>query len=320
MLHFMKPGADLLSSFDRSWKEFSQAWKGARSKATEKSIHDLRVKTRRLIAVLELAQALSSENGIDKLRRRFKKVLKSMGPLRDLQVQLGNVTQIPQGRAIADFKDGLQRRERREIKRIPGELKRGTKHRLTKDIKKLLSELDHSSRALGDSRIVRSVERVISSRRNEFLKAERRFQRLRPANEEALHEMRIALKKMRYVVEAAQPVLEPSAKRRAREMRTFQQMMGDSRDLEILRTELDRWARKKGRKIAIVPALEQLQEKREELIKRINQSAPDLDRLALTHRLKPAAETTHAVSASVSAPATVSPLVRGEHPDPRLKK
>src|SRR5215468_5078835 len=125
MLHFMKRGADLLSSFDRSWKEFSEAWKNARSKASEKSIHDLRVKTRRLIAVLELAQALSSRNHIDKLQRRFKKVLKRMGPLRDLQVQLGNVTQIRQGRFIADFKDGLQRRERREVKRIPGELKRG---------------------------------------------------------------------------------------------------------------------------------------------------------------------------------------------------
>jgi CHAD domain-containing protein len=316
----MRPGADLLSSFDRSWKEFSVAWKGARSKASEKSIHDLRVKTRRLIAVLELAQALSSRNGIDRLRRRFKKVLRRMGPLRDLQVQLGNVTQIPQGRVIADFKDGLQRRERREIKRIPSELKRGTKHRLTKDIKELLSELDHSSRALGDRRIVRSVERVISSRRNEFLKAGRRFQRLRPANEEALHEMRIALKKMRYVIEAAQPVLEPSAKQRARGMRTFQQMMGDSRDLEILRTQLEKWASKKGKKIAVVPALEQLQERREDLIKKITQSAPDLDKLALIHRSKPVAETTHAVSASVSAPATVSPLVRGEHPDPRPKK
>src|SRR5215471_1055545 len=265
----MKPGADLLSSFDRSWKEFSDAWKVARSKASEKSIHDLRVKTRRLIAVLDLAQSLSRRNGIDRLRRRFKRVLKSMGPLRDLQVQLENVSQMPPGRVIADFKDGLQRRERREIKRIPDELKRGTKHRLKKDTKELLSELDHSSEALGDSRIVRSIERVISSRRNDFLKAERRFQRLKPANEEALHEMRIALKKMRYVVEAAQPVLEPSAKQRVREMRTFQQMMGDSRDLEMLRAELEKWARKKGKKIAMVPALARLQEKREDLIKRI---------------------------------------------------
>src|SRR5215510_2541622 len=132
MVHFMKPGADLLSSFDRSWKEFSQAWKGARSKATEKSIHDLRVKTRRLIAVLELAQALSSRNHIDKLQRRFKKVLKRMGPLRDVQVQLENVSQILQKGVIAEFKDGLEKRERREIKRIPRELKRGTRDRLTK--------------------------------------------------------------------------------------------------------------------------------------------------------------------------------------------
>jgi len=318
ILHFMKSGADLLSSFDRSWKEFSKAWKSARSKGSEKSIHDLRVKTRRLIAVLELAQALSRRNGIDKLRRRFKKVLKSMGPLRDVQVQLENVSHIAKGRLIADFKDGLERRERREIKRIPGELKRGRKHRLTKDIKELLSELDHLNQALGDRRIVRSVERVISSRRNEFLKAERRFQRLQPANEEALHEMRIALKKMRYVVEAAQPVLEPSAKQRAREMRTFQQMMGDSRDLEMLRTELEKWARKKGKKIAVVPSLERLQEKREDLIKKITQSADDLDKLARNDRLRPAVETTRAVA--VSAPATVSRLARAEHPDPRPKK
>ena len=132
--------------------------------------------------------------------------------------------------------------------------------------------------------------------------------------------MRIALKKMRYVVEAAQPVLEPSAKQRAREMRMFQQMMGDSRDLEILRMQLEKWARKKGKKIAVVPALEQLQERREDLIKKITQSAPDLDKLALIHRSKPVAETTRAVSASVVAPATVSPLVHGEHPDPRPKK
>jgi CHAD domain-containing protein len=320
ILHFMKPGADLLSSFDRSWKQFSDAWKGARSKSSEKSIHDLRVKTRRLIAVLDLAQALSGRNGIDKLRRRFKKVLKSMGPLRDLQVQLENVSQIPQGRVVADFKDGLQRRERRYIKRIPAELRRGTKHRLARDIKELMSELDHSSQVLGDSRIVRSVERVVKSRRNEFLKAERRFQRLKPANEEALHEMRIALKKMRYVVEAAQPVLDPSAKQGAREMRTFQQMMGDSRDLEMLRTELEKWARKKGKKIAVVPALERLQEKRQDLFKKISGSSEDLDKLARTDRLRPVTETTRAVAVPAATPTTFSRLVRAGHPDLRPKK
>src|SRR5262249_53070746 len=133
------------------------------------------------------------------------------------------------------------------------------------------------------------------------LKAERRFQRVQPADEEALHEMRIALKKMRYVVEAAEPVLEPSAKERAQKMRAFQQMMGESRDLEMLRAELEKWAKKRGRKIAVVPALERLQEKRESLIKKIVESSGDLDAVVQADRITPVFETTRAVEAAVSA-------------------
>ncbi|HEY2382934.1 MAG TPA: CHAD domain-containing protein [Terriglobia bacterium] len=314
----MKSGDDLLSSFDRSWKEFSEAWKKARSKTSEKSIHDLRVKTRRFIAVLELANALPGQDGVAGLQRRLKKVLKRMGPLRDLQVQLENVSQIPQAAAISDFKNRLERRERQEIKRIPDELKRGTKLRLAKNVKHVLSGLDDAGRP-ENGRILHSVERVIAARRNEFLRAERRFQREQPVNEEALHDMRIALKKMRYVVEAASPVLGPSAKQRARQMRMFQKLMGDSRDLEMLRAELEKWAKKKGRKIAIVPALERLEEKRQGLIRKIVTSAPRFDKLFGTERAKPVAETTRAVDARVPA-STSSRPESGERPAPRLKR
>jgi CHAD domain-containing protein len=316
----MKSGAALLSSFDRAWKEFSEAWKKARSKASEKSIHDLRVKTRRFIAVLDLAQALSQRDGISSLQRRFKKVLKKMGPLRDVQVQLENVSQIPQAPVITDFKNRLERRERQAIKKIPGELKRGRKQRLAKDVKGVLAKLGHAEELSGNGRVRHSVERVLASRRNEFLKAERRFQRLHAADEEALHEMRIALKKMRYVVEAAQPVLGAEAKKRARQMRAFQQLMGDSRDLEMLRAELEKWANKRGRKIAIVPALETLQEKRKGLIRKIVESSPKFDKLVRKDHPKPVVETTQAVVASVPDSSTVSPLVNGERPAPPPKK
>jgi hypothetical protein len=52
-------------------------------------------------------------------------------------------------------------------------------------------------------------------------------------------------------------------------MHAFQQLMGDSRDLDMLRVELEKWARKKGRIIAVVPTLEQLKGKREDLLKKI---------------------------------------------------
>jgi CHAD domain-containing protein len=238
-----------------------------------------------------------------------------MGPLRDLQVQLENVSQISQAPVIADFKNRLERQERRAMKKIPGELKRGKKQRLAKEVKGVLAKLEELS---GNGRVQHSVERVLASRRNEFLKAERRFQRLHAADEEALHEMRIALKKMRYVVEAAQPLLGDEAKQRAREMRAFQQLMGDSRDLEMLRAELEKWAQKKGRKIAIVPALETLQEKREGLIRKIVESSPEFDKLVRADQRKPVVETTRAVA--VNAAATTSPLVNDERPAPRPKK
>jgi CHAD domain-containing protein len=268
---------------------------------------------------LDLAQALSQRDGIASLQRRFKKVLRKMGPLRDVQVQLENVSQIPQAPVITAFKNRLERRERQAIKKIPSELKRGRKQRLAKDVKGVLAKLGHTEELSGNGRVRHSVERVLTSRRNEFLKAERRFQRLHAADEDALHQMRIALKKMRYVVEAAQPVLGAEAKKRARQMRAFQQLMGDSRDLEMLRAELERWANKRGRKIAIVPALETLQEKREGLIRKIVESSPKFDKLVRKDNPKPVVETTHAAVASVPD-STVSPLVNDERPAPPPKK
>lgn len=314
----MKSGDDLLSSFDRSWKEFSEAWKKARSKTSEKSIHDLRVKTRRFIAALELVDSLSSRDGVAGLQHRLKKVLKSMGPLRDVQVQLENVAQIPQAPVIADFRNRLERLERREIKRILEELKNGTRHRLAKNVKHVLSHLGDAQQPQ-NGRIRHQIERVLLSRRNEFLKAERRFQRFRPGDEEALHEMRIALKKMRYVVEAAQPVLGPAGKQRTRQMRTFQKLMGDSRDLEMLRAELEKWAMKKGRKIAAVPALERLEEKRQGLIRKIVTTAPRFDKLFGKERAQPVVETTRVVD-TADAVSMSSTLESGERPAPRLKR
>jgi CHAD domain-containing protein len=300
----MKRADELLSSFDTSWKGFSQAWKKAKAKASEKSVHDLRVNTRRLIANLELARSLSQRDDIARLQRHFKKVLKGIGPLRDLQVQLGTVTHLRQDRLVAEFKRVLERRESREIKTIHAELTRGRKQRLAKKIKDVRGEFSRFFESAGDAKIQRSIERVIHVRRNELLKAERHFRKMQPLNEEALHQVRLALKKLRYVLEAAQPVLKPSVKDLAREMQGFQQLIGDSRDLEILRAELEKWAKKRGKKIAIVPALETLNEKRESLISKFVESADQFEALIRTEPTKPVVEKTAVVTEPRAAGAT----------------
>src|SRR5262245_19491382 len=127
----------LLSTLDQSWKNFSGAWKSARTKSSEKAIHDLRVNTRRLIAILELAKAESGDTEIAKLQRRFKKVLKRMGPLRDTQVLLANLSLIQQAGLVSNFKKRLQQRERREIDTISDELRRGRKQKLSKAVEEV---------------------------------------------------------------------------------------------------------------------------------------------------------------------------------------
>jgi CHAD domain-containing protein len=292
----------LLSSLNQSWKNFSGAWKSARTKSSEKAIHDLRVNTRRLIAILELAKAVSGDGAIAKLQRRFKKVLKRMGSLRDTQVLLVNLSQIQRGGLVGDFKRTLEQKERREIDGIRDELSRGRKQKLSKGVEDVRVGFCNLQAKLGREKVHRSIDRVLSSRRNELLKAERTFHRSQPINEDLLHAMRIALKKFRYVIEAAQPLLDDSAKQRAKEMHAFQQLIGESRDVELLRTALEKWANKRGKVIAVVPALDRLQQKRDSLLKKIFESLTELEQ-TLTGTQKPVVEKTHAIGTPATQPA-----------------
>jgi CHAD domain-containing protein len=291
----------LLSSLNQSWKNFSGAWKSARTKSSEKAVHDLRVSTRRLIAILELAKAVSGDTEIPKLQRRFKRVLKRMGPLRDTQVLLVNLSRVQKSGLVNKFKKTLEQRERHEIDGIRDELKRGRKQKLSKAVEDVRVEFCSVESELGNEKIHRSVDRVLALRRNELLKAERRFHQSQPVSEDLLHEMRIALKKFRYVIEAAQPMLDDSAKQRAKEMHSFQQLIGESRDVELLRTALEKWASKRGRIIAIVPALDHLQQIRDSLLKKVVNSLTELEQ-TLTGTPKPIVEKTHAIGAATAEP------------------
>jgi len=290
----MTHSEELLLSLDKSWKQVSAAWKKARTKASEGSVHDLRVSTRRLIAMLDMSQSLSKDNHIPKLRRRFKKVLKRMGPLRDVQVQLGTVSRLRQAGLVQDFKRTLEKRERRAVSKIRKHLMKPAKRRLAAGVKDVRSEFTRLQKKLNDDAVHRSIERTLKARRNDFLTARRRFQ---PADEATLHQMRIALKKYRYSVEAALPVLGNSAKERARDMQAFQKLLGDTRDAELLRAVLERWAAKRGKKIAAVPVLDRLTQKREDLLKKINDSATSFEHTFESEKLKPVTESTRAAGA-----------------------
>ena len=290
----MPDSGEFLSSFDRAWSDFSGSWKKARAKTTVKSVHVLRVSTRRLIATLELMRAMSRHDEIPELQRRFKRVFNGMGPLRDLQVQAQIIADLQPAGPTADFQKSLQRREARRVAAVREDLKQSTKRRLSRGVKTVRAEFVRLYERSGFERIRTGVDKVLKVRRNEFMRTRKRF---KAADEDTLHAMRIALKKLRYVVEAAQPVLGESAKGRARQMHAFQQLLGDTRDLELLRTRLEKWSSKRGNTLAVVPALETLAERRQGLMQKIVESAAALDQLFPEDYVKPAVEKTLAARA-----------------------
>ena len=272
----MTPREKVFCSLDQPWNDFSKTWKNVRRKASEKSVHDLRVNARRLRENLEFARALANTKDVRKLMRRLKKLLKRTSALHDLQVHLETAANLPRSNAKDTFTQHLQRLERKRIKKAETEFKRTEKQRLTRTYKDVRSEFNQSQGTAGKMKTQDSVRRILATRRNAFLEAKRRFEESQPRSEEALHQMRIALKKLRYAMEAARPMLGDAEKEQIEAMRAFQKLIGDSRDLGILRVELEHWANKKGKTLAVIPALQELEEKRQRLLNKLLDSSHNL--------------------------------------------
>jgi hypothetical protein len=85
-------------------------------------------------------------------------------------------------------------------------------------------------------------------------------------------------------------------------MGAFQKLMGDCRDLEIVRGALEEWVKKKGKKIAVIPALEDLEKKRAALLKNVSESSSELETILAPKSTPPVAERTQvARQAAVTA-------------------
>jgi len=76
----------LIRALDTRWRRLRKEWDRTRSKYSKDAVHDLRVAARRLIAVLDTLRSLVDDPEIEECRRRVKKSLGALSPLRDVQV------------------------------------------------------------------------------------------------------------------------------------------------------------------------------------------------------------------------------------------
>src|SRR5215831_9867193 len=88
-------------------------------KFSENAVHELRIQTRRILALLDLLQTLGFPAPVSGLSKKFKKRLELFGELRDTQVQLrllkSRWSDFPEAQSLRLF---LERTETRLVSRL----------------------------------------------------------------------------------------------------------------------------------------------------------------------------------------------------------
>jgi len=224
----------LAKSVHDARRGYRKRLKQCQKKFSRKAVHDLRVETRRLLAMLEFLEALHFKDSPEKTAKMLKKRLDALDNLRDTQVQLSLLkplwTDFPEARPL---KKSLQRCERRLIKRGPRKLK--GRNGLAKRLKDLEKELCGSGLALPTSA---TDDPGLAALRNCFQRAVALRRRIRRNNPATIHKMRVAFKRFRYLSELLQPLLPQITPEQLRRMRKYQGLAGDIQDLEVLLARL----------------------------------------------------------------------------------
>lgn len=207
-------------------------------KFSEKAVHSLRTQTRRILALLDLLEALRFEESLKKLRKTFKKRLDSFDHLRDTHVQLVLLKPLwqdfPEARELKKHLCKCEKRLVSELSRKIQTTKSGKLNRHLKQIEKSLRESADNppvgrSSALAQALLGAAFRRVINLRR-----------RIKHNNPASIHGMRVAFKRFRYTAELLQPFLPHFTPQRLARMKEFQDVAGKIQDVAVLLVRLDK--------------------------------------------------------------------------------
>jgi CHAD domain-containing protein len=215
----------LLDSLNTRWDTYQAGLMNCRDGFSEAAVHDFRVATRRLLALLDLLRALNDGIKTKTMRRILKGQLDNLDELRDTQVLLANIAAIVESNPLLrPFEEHLQRREKKLMRAARKEIKSLKTAELASRMRKLnesIAELQPDG--LNPFTVVdKTYARVIQ-----------RHEKINPDKPATIHRLRIAFKKFRYMVEVIHPMLEDFPAKRLKKMQAYQTSMGQIQDMEV---------------------------------------------------------------------------------------
>lgn len=192
--------------------------------ADEDGVHQCRVALRRCRTMALLFEAVNGEPGWSELRKDTKPLFHALGDLRDVHVVTGNIARLSPGNdlARAPLVAALGRREAKASRRVRRALERFDRKRW----KALSRQLRAPARRIAKDRkmahqLVLELWSAVQRRHRAAMKRRGRRQ---------WHQLRIAVKRLRYGVES----LLPAGRTRWQHgLREIQDLLGDVHDLDL---------------------------------------------------------------------------------------
>ena len=200
---------------------------GARLGREPESLHQMRVATRQLRAVLRDARPLLVPEWADSLQDELHWLGQLLGPARDLDVQLAYF----RGESAV-----LDARDRRPLAQFIADLeaqRNNVQGVLLSELKsaRYLSLIRRLQQATHDPIVVESTIALRDFATRAFKKLRKAIQRLGPSpNNVRLHEIRIKTKRARYAAELAEPMVGKAATRFIKNACTVQDVLGMHQD------------------------------------------------------------------------------------------
>jgi CHAD domain-containing protein len=229
----------LARQLDESWQAYARRFRRFRKRGPSGPVHKLRVSARRLLTSLELMNDLDPDYGLGPASRGLLAQFKAMGAMRDAEVQRAELEALPLSKPKRKaLRRVLRKRERRLRRSVLAAKNPGA----GREIGRVCAALAAAPSDDAATRRLRAgLDRAL---RAAFLRADR----LRPRDARGLirlHRARIAIKRLRYLVEFMKPV---AGDHRAllRALARSQTLMGDIHDADVLAARLRKW-KAKGR-------------------------------------------------------------------------
>ena len=218
---FSQPNADqlLLDGFEKAWRKYRAEWKRCREEFSNEAVHDLRVATRRLVAILRLLHSITPRPLLQKTIRILKEQLDEFDDLRDTQVILAEISE-----SIQELPElqAFQKRQRRQEDKLLHDLRKQVKKFSVKELSKRICKIHDFIQTEPDDNLESQILQAVD---DACLITQQRLAAVDVARPATIHRLRIAFKTFRYMIEIIHPLLVDFPDANLKSMHDYQARM-----------------------------------------------------------------------------------------------